>query len=67
MKRQVRLKFSFEDTESAKMAQCFESVTLIPNINKVSLNNENIFLLDTAGFNDEARSYIGTFGVSYML
>ena len=45
----------------------YESCTLVPNIGVFKLNGEKISLCDTAGFDDEARSYVGIFGVSYML
>jgi hypothetical protein len=42
-------------------------VTIVPNIQSIKIGNDNISLCDTAGFHDEARSYVGVFVVSYML
>ena len=48
----------------------FNSVTLIPNIfPKIKIGNSyhEINLVDMAGYSDTGRSYVGVFGVSYML
>lgn len=45
----------------------FTSVTLVPNVGQINLNGEIIGLVDLAGFSDQARSYVGIFGVSFML
>lgn len=42
-------------------------MTLVPNIDTVIINKKEEGLADMAGFSDEARGYIGTYGVSYML
>lgn len=49
------------------MKNTFTSVTLVPNIGKISLNAEDSTLVDLAGFFDSSRSYVGIFGVSFML
>ena len=48
----------------------FESVTLLPNLAPQLMFNESridVNLVDMAGYGDHGRSYVGVFGVSYML
>ena len=39
----------------------------MPNIETVVIHEEEVGVADMAGFSDEARGYVGTYGVSYML
>ena len=53
--------------EEAKSQYAFKSVTLLPNIQDIELNQEIMAIEDMAGFNDKNRGYKGVFMVSYML
>lgn len=56
--------------KGAVMADGYESVTLLPNIERnVRFDGINtlVTLIDMAGYKDEGRSEVGVFGVSYML
>ena len=47
-----------------------KSATLIPNFHPTTPINgrtQNINLIDMAGYKDKGRTYVGVFGVSYML
>ena len=59
-----------DNTDAAQVAPGFKSVTLLPNISPtVRLDGQdiNISLQDMAGYKDTGRSFVGVFGVSYML
>ena len=55
------------DFEGAQTQYAFKSVTLLPNIEDVILDGNQIALQDMAGFKDKNRGYEGVFMVSYML
>ena len=55
----------FED--GAQVKNTFKSVTILPNIEHLEIENENCVLQDMAGYNDKNRGYLGTFMVSFML
>ena len=47
-----------------------KSATLLPNFHPTTPINgrtQNICLIDMAGYRDKGRTYVGAFGVSYIL
>lgn len=51
----------------ADTAKQYDSVTLIPNVERLEFMGDTLGLIDTAGFEDAGRGYVGVFGVSFLL
>jgi GTPase SAR1 family protein len=66
-RKDIQLKVIFQEENGVEVDCSFASCTLVPNIKNMQVGDELVSVVDTAGFNDEGRSYVGTFGVSYML
>lgn len=47
-----------QHTEGVETSSTFKSVTLLPNIKTIDVNNKTFDLCDTAGFSDSGRSNV---------